>query len=64
MENQISVPCPSCQTKIALNPSELLMGKAFECPGCDVKISIANDNLTKAKDIIDKFNDLKKGLND
>lgn len=56
-----NIPCPVCKTNIPFDPTGLLKGMKFACPGCQAQIGITNENSAAiTKDALEKFEEIKK----
>lgn len=54
-----SIPCPVCKTKIPFDAQQLLMGVKFTCGGCFASIGIANESIETVQNAMDKLEELK-----
>lgn len=59
MNNQLSIPCPVCQTAIFFDPQLLLQGAQFSCPKCAAAIGLAAESKEIVKDSLEKFEKMK-----
>lgn len=57
-----SIPCPTCQTKIPFDPQQLLMGVQFACPGCHALIGLPAESRPVVEETMNKFEDMKSNL--
>jgi len=57
-----SIPCPTCKTKIPFNAQQLLMGAQFACPGCLTVIGLASESRPIVEETMDKFQEMKENL--
>jgi hypothetical protein len=59
-----TLPCPVCGTKISFDTYQLILGVKFSCPNpnCDAIISLANESKPIVKNTMEKFETLKKGV--
>lgn len=55
-----TIPCPSCNTTIHFDVSELLKGKSFACEGCGAKIALSTESKDNVKESMEDFNKLKE----
>lgn len=57
-----TIPCPTCGTKIPFVVQQLLMGVQFVCPKCQGAIGLAPESKDQVKETIDKFNEMKSNV--
>lgn len=57
-----NIPCPVCGTAIPFQVELLLGGTKFSCHNCKAAISIANESRPVVEDTMEKFNEMKKQL--
>ena len=55
-----SIPCPVCQTKIPFDTKQLLAGVKFVCPDCQAAIGLAEESKPLVQQTMDGFDQLKK----
>jgi transcription initiation factor IIE alpha subunit len=65
INNDQSISCPVCGTKIPIDTTQLLLGIQFKCPNqdCDVSIGLHNDSKPIVEKTMTKLNELKENLN-
>ena len=56
-----SIACPVCQTKIPFDTNQLLRGVKFSCPNeqCDASIGLSTESQPMVEKSIEKFNEIK-----
>lgn len=54
------IPCPVCKNDIHFETLALLQGAQFSCNHCDAKISLMADSIPKAKEVYQKFKQVKE----
>jgi len=59
MNNQLSMPCPDCNTNIFFNPQMLLQGAQFSCPKCYASIGLAAESKQVVQESLEKFEKMK-----
>lgn len=57
-----TIPCPTCQTKIPFDAHQLLMGAQFACPGCHAVIGLPKESRPLVHETIQKFEKLKQEM--
>lgn len=55
-----TIPCPVCQTKIPFDTQQLLAGVKFMCPNCQAAIGLADESKPLVQKTMDGFDQLKK----
>jgi transcription elongation factor Elf1 len=58
--NSQVLPCPVCKNDIHFDTLALLQGAQFVCINCEAKISLQADAIPQAKDVFNKFNEVKE----
>ena len=56
-----SIPCPTCQNKIPFDAQQLLMGARFVCTNCGGAIGLAEESKPLVSETMQKFDELKSG---
>lgn len=56
-----SIPCPVCSTKIPFDVMLLMQGTQFKCPNiaCDASIGIAQESKSAVGEALDKLAEIK-----
>tara|TARA_R110000787_G_scaffold61198_9_gene138700 strand:+ start:21567 stop:21773 length:207 start_codon:yes stop_codon:yes gene_type:complete len=65
MKNQEqTIPCPVCNTKIHFDAIQLMQGVKFKCPNeqCGSSIGLSPESKINTENVMDKFNDLKDSI--
>lgn len=57
-----SIPCPVCQTKIPFDTEQLIMGVQYSCPNCQAVIGIVPEPKLNVEKIMDEFESLMGDL--
>jgi transcription initiation factor IIE alpha subunit len=55
-----TIPCPTCQTKISFDTMQLLMGMQFVCHNCHSAIGLAAESKPVVEQTIKKFEEIKR----
>jgi hypothetical protein len=61
-----TIPCPICGTKIPFDTNQLIMGVQFSCPNteCDASIGLAGESKEIVKETMEKFETFKGKISD
>tara|TARA_R110001632_G_scaffold58548_2_gene142488 strand:+ start:1852 stop:2058 length:207 start_codon:yes stop_codon:yes gene_type:complete len=62
MKNQEqTIPCPVCNTKIPFDTIQLMQGATFQCPNeqCNSSIGLSPESKIDTENVIYKLDDLK-----
>lgn len=59
INNEQSIPCPVCNTKIPFDTKQLLLGVKFVCPNCNAAIGLADESKPIVKETMEKFEAIK-----
>ena len=54
-----TIPCPNCQTAVAINTRLLIQGAQFTCAGCGGSIGIAPDSVPVVAQAMAKLEELE-----
>lgn len=59
-----TISCPICGTKIPFDTNQLIMGVQFSCPnsGCDASIGLAGESKEIVKETMEKFETFKGSI--
>ena len=59
---ELSIPCPTCATKIAFDTMQLLLGIQFKCSNCQSAIGLATESKNLVQDTMNKFEAIKEKI--
>ncbi|NRA11338.1 MAG: hypothetical protein HRT57_05210 [Crocinitomicaceae bacterium] len=60
MNNEQSIPCPTCQNKIPFDPIALLQGAQFVCSNYQGVVGLATDSRPIVEETMGKFDEMRK----
>ena len=64
IQNDQTIPCPICATKIPFDTQQLLQGKQFTCPTCLAVIGLSTESRGIVEETMHKLDDLKHKLSE
>ncbi len=61
-----TIPCPACGTKIPFDTNQLILGVQFSCPNteCDASIGLAGESKVIVKEAMEKLEMVKGKISD